>query len=96
MNAYLFNSKMRKEAAKWGNETFKRESKDLTTRIWYLWGLACFQVGLSARTVRRIVDVFPAVADKYEEYKTEQLADDFARFTLQHHGVDMPETEHKQ
>lgn len=46
--------------------------------------------------MRRIINELPKVTAAYAEYKTEKLGDDFARFTLQHKGVDVPETENKQ
>lgn len=53
------------------------------------------QVGLSPRTMRRVQDALPAVQDKYLEYRADQLADEWARLTLQDIGVDTPETTEK-
>lgn len=96
MKAYPLNARARKEIERQARESAMAESHDIATRSTYLVLLACMQVGLSARTMRRIIDALPAVTDAYAEYKTEKLGDDFARFTLQYKGVDVPETEHKQ
>ena len=41
-------------------------------------------------------DLLPAVADKYRDLKTDQLADEFFQLTLADRGVNLPETERKQ
>lgn len=96
MKAYPLNARARKEIERQAKEYANAERNDIATRSTYLVLLACMQAGLSARTMRRIINELPAVTAAYAEYKTEKLGDDFARFTLQHKGVDVPETENKQ
>ena len=54
--------------------------------------LACWQVGLAPRTMRRIKASIPAVTEKFAAYRTEQLADLWAKTLLDDAGVDVPET----
>ena len=53
------------------------------------------QVGLSDRTMRRIRDAIPMVTDRYADYKTDGLADAWAKMMLDRSGVDVPETKEK-
>ena len=70
-----------------------KERNDIATRATYLCLLACYQVGLSPRTLKRIQDAMTGpVADKYNEYRNDQLADTWAQVTLQNIGVDVAET----
>lgn len=96
MKAYTVNAKDRKRMQKIANDYANQRQNDIAKRSTYLVLLACMQAGLSAHTMRRIINELPAVTEAYAEYKTEKLGDDFARFTLQHKGVDLPETENKQ
>lgn len=54
--------------------------------------LFCWQVGLAPRTMRRIKASIPAVTEKFAAYRTEQLADLWAKTLLDDAGVDVPET----
>ena len=75
------------------NEAVMKERNDIATRAIYLCLLACYQVGLSPRTLKRIQDAMTGpVADKYNEYRNDQLADTWAQVTLQNIGVDVAET----
>ena len=75
------------------NEAVMKERNDIATRAIYLCLLACYQVGLSPRTLKRIQDAMTGpVADKYNEYRNDQLADLWAQVTLQNIGVDVAET----
>ena len=75
------------------NEAVMKERNDIATRAIYLCLLACYQVGLSPRTLKRIQDAMTGpVADKYNEYRIDQLADTWAQVTLQNIGVDVAET----
>lgn len=74
----------------------EKERNDIATRAMYLALIACQQVGLSARTLRRIRDAIPMVTDRYADYKTDGLADAWAKMMLDNAGVDVPETEEKQ
>ena len=65
-------------------------------RAQYQWGMAMYLAGLSPRTINRVIDLLPAVADKYRDLKPDQLADEFFRLTLADRGVNLPETERKQ
>lgn len=53
---------------------------------------ACWQTGLAPRTMRRIKASIPAVTEKFAAYRTEQLADLWAKTLLDDAGVDVPET----
>ena len=76
------------------NEAVMKERNDIATRAIYLCLLACYQVGLSPRTLKRIQNAMTGpVADKYNEYRNDQLADLWAQVTLQNIGVDVAETE---
>lgn len=75
------------------NEAVMKERNDIATRAIYMCLLACYQVGLSPRTLKRIQDAMTGpVADKYNEYRNDQLADTWAQVTLQNIGVDVAET----
>ncbi|MGN0984603.1 MAG: hypothetical protein ACI4OI_07145 [Gemmiger sp.] len=76
-------------------QEIEKERSDIATRAMYLALIACQQVGLSARTLRRIAKTLPLVTERYADYKTEGLADEWARMTLAHAGVDVPETGEK-
>ena len=77
-------------------EELDKERDDIATRAMYLALIACQQVGLSARTLRRIRDAIPMVTERYADYKTDGLADAWAKMMLDNAGVDVPETEEKQ
>lgn len=65
----------------------------IQSRAAYLCLLACYQVGLSPRTLKRIQDAMTGpVADKYNEYRNDQLADLWAQVTLQSIGIEEPQT----
>ena len=75
------------------NEAVMKERNDIATRAIYLCLLACYQVGLSPRTLKRIQDAMTGpVADKYNEYRNDQLADLWAQVTLQSIGIEVPKT----
>lgn len=75
------------------NEAVMKERNDIATRAIYLCLLACYQVGLSPRTLKRIQDAMTGpVADKYNEYRIDQLADLWAQVTLQSIGIEVPKT----
>ena len=74
-------------------EAVMKERNDIVTRATYLCLLACYQVGLSPRTLKRIQDAMTGpVADKYNEYRNDQLADLWAQVTLQSIGIEAPKT----
>ena len=72
-----------------------KERDDIATRAMYLALIACQQVGLSARTLRRIMNTIPMVTERYAEYRTDGLADEWAKMMLDRAGVDAPETKEK-
>lgn len=76
-------------------EEIDKERDDIATRAMYLTLIACQQVGLSARTLRRIRDAIPMVTERYADYKTDGLADAWAKMMLDKAGVEVPETEEK-
>ena len=84
-----------KEVRQMVAEELEKERDDIATRAMYLALIACQQVGLSARTLRRIRDVIPMVTDRYADYKTDGLADAWAKMMLDRSGVDVPETKEK-
>lgn len=47
---------------------------------------------LAPRTMRRIKASIPVVTEKFAAYRTEQLADLWAKTLLDDAGVDVPET----
>ena len=77
-------------------QEIEKERADIATRAMYLALIACQQVGLSARTLRRIQKLMTGcVAEKYQEYRNDQLADLWAQVTLQEIGVEVEETKEK-
>lgn len=76
-------------------EELDKERDDIATRAMYLTLIACQQVGLSARTLRRIRDAIHMVTERYADYKTDGLADAWAQMMLDKAGVEVPETEEK-
>ncbi len=90
----LYAEQKLKEVEKKAHELVDKERNDIGTRATYLCLLACYQAGLSPKTLVKIQNcMVNVVADKYEEYRTEQLADLWAQVTLQSIGVDVPKTE---
>ena len=77
-------------------EELDKERDDIATRAMYLALISCQQVGLSARTLRRIRDAIPMVTERYADYRTDGLADAWAQMMLDKAGVEVPETEEKQ
>lgn len=76
------------------HEAVMKERNDIATRATYLCLLACYQAGLSPRTLVRIQNYMTGpVADKYNEYRNDQLADLWAQVTLQGIGIDAKKTE---
>ena len=85
MRAHIpVNRKTRDELEAIGQRAVERERQDIATRCLYIVLLACWQVGLAPRTMRRIKASIPVV--------TEQLADLWAKTLLDDAGVDVPET----
>ena len=84
-----------KEVRQMVAEELDKERDDIATRAMYFALIACQQVGLSARTLRRIRDAIPMVTDRYADYKTDGLADAWAKMMLDRSGVDVPETKEK-
>ena len=76
-------------------QEIEKERADIATRAMYLALIACQQVGLSARTLRRIRDAIPMVTERYSDYKTDGLADAWAKMMLDRSGVDVPDTKEK-
>lgn len=87
---------MKKVVEEYANEIVEQRQKDIATRAQYQWGMAMYQVGLSARTINKVYAMLPVVTDKYRDLKTDQLADEFFQLTLADRGVNLPETERKQ
>lgn len=76
------------------HEAVMKERGDIATRATYLCLLACYQAGLSRRTLVKIKNYMTGpVADKYNKYRNDQLADLWAQVTLQGIGIDAPKTE---
>lgn len=76
------------------HEAVMKERSDIATRATYLCLLACYQAGLSRRTLVKIQNYMTGpVADKYNEYRNDQLADLWAQVTLQGIGIDAKKTE---
>lgn len=93
MRAHIpINAKTNKEIKALAYDAVMKERADIATRSLYLVLLAMYQVGLSPRTMKRVQDALPVVTKKYHEYRNAQLADEWARVTLQDVGVDVPET----
>ena len=79
-----------------GAKAVEKERYDIATRASYLCLLACYQAGLSPKTLRRIQKLMTGcVAEKYQEYRNDQLADLWAQVTLQEIGVEVEETKEK-
>lgn len=75
------------------HEAVMKERNDIATRATYLCLLACYQAGLSRRTLVKIQNYMAGpVADKYNEYRNDQLADLWAQVTLQSIGIEAPKT----
>ena len=84
-----------KEVCQMVAEELDKERDDIATMAMYLALIACQQVGLSARTLRRIMNTIPMVTERYAEYRTDGLADEWAKMMLDRAGVDAPETKEK-
>ena len=95
MNAHQ-RQQANKEIRQMVAEELEKERDDIATRAMYLALISCQQVGLSARTLRRIRDAIPMVTERYADYKTDGLADAWAQMMLDKAGMEVPETEEKQ
>ena len=78
MNAHQ-RQQVHKEIRQMVAEELNKERDDIATRAMYLALIACQQVGLSARTLRRIMNTIPMVTERYAEYRTDGLADEWAK-----------------
>ena len=76
-------------------QEIEKERADIATRAMYLALISCQQVGLSARTLRRIMNTIPMVTERYAEYRTDGLADEWAKMMLDRAGLDAPDTKEK-
>ena len=76
-------------------QEIEKERADIATRAMYLVLIACQQVGLSARTLLRIMNTIPMVTERYAEYRTDGLADEWAKMMLDKVGVEVPDTKEK-
>lgn len=94
MNAHQ-RQQAHKEIRSMVEQEIEKERADIATRAMYLALIACQQVGLIARTLRRIMNTIPMVTDRYADYKTDGLADAWAKMMLDRSGVDVPETKEK-
>ena len=94
MNAHQ-RQQAHKEVRQMVAEELEKERDDIATRAMYLALIACQQVGLSSRTLRRIMNTIPMVTERYAEYRTDGLADEWAKMMLDRAGVDAPETKEK-
>ena len=94
MNAHQ-RQQAHKEVRQMVAEELEKERDDIATRAMYLALIACQQVGLSTRTLRRIMNTIPMVTERYAEYRTDGLADIWAKMYLDGAGVDVPETKEK-
>ena len=84
-----------KEIRNMVSQEIEKERADIATRAMYLTLIACQQVGLSSRTLRRIMNTIPMVTERYAEYRTDGLADEWAKMMIDRAGVDAPETKEK-
>ena len=94
MNAHQ-RQQAHKEVRQMVAEELEKERDDIATRDMYLALIACQQVGLSARTLRRIMNTIPMVTERYAECRTDGLADEWAKMMLDRAGVDAPDTKEK-
>ena len=94
MNAHQ-RQQANKEIRNMVAQEIEKERSDIATRAMYLALISCQQVGLSSRTLRRIMNTIPMVTERYSEYRTDGLADAWAKMMLDRSGVDVPETKEK-
>ena len=93
MRAHIpVNRKTRDELEAIGQKAVEHERQDIATRCLYIVLLACWQSVLAPRSMRRSKGAIPAVTEKFAAYRTEQLADLWAKTLLDDAGVDVPET----
>lgn len=96
-------NEIQKAAKEMAEENFRRAGQqveqrmqDNAVRALYLVLLACRAIGLSTRTLRRIQEALPEVAERYRSARNDELADEWARLTLKNAGIDLPQTEEPQ
>ena len=94
MNAHQ-RQQAHKEVRQMVAEELEKERDDIATRAMYLALIACQQVGLSSRTLRRIMNTIPMATERYAEYRTDGLADEWAKMMLDRAGVDAPDIKEK-
>ena len=90
---FPINAKMRQELDKFAHNAVISERADIAQRAMYICLLAMDQAGLDHDTMCRVRDCVPVVTEKYAEYRNEQLADLWAKLTLDSMGVEVPGTE---
>ena len=77
-------------------EAADKQAEDIAARAGYIWCIAALNAGISPRTLNRINKMVPEVAEKYMEYRTDELADYVCYTKLNEAGVTsarMTETE---
>lgn len=93
MKAHIpFNAKQRQEIDRMARESARKEKDDISTRAQYQWGLAMLQAGLSPKTVQRVINLLPMVSERYAEFQTSQLGDEFMQAVLGDAGIEVPKT----
>ena len=71
MRAHIpVNRKTRDELEAIGQKAVEHERQDIATRCLYIVLLACWQIGLAPRTMRRIKGAIPVVTEKFAAYRT--------------------------
>ena len=86
------SGEQKRQLQKRADEIVMKERQDIALRAQYIWAMAMLQAGLSPRTVEKVRNYLPIVAEKYKDYQTAQLGDLFMQRTLESAGVKMPLT----
>lgn len=96
MKARVLTSKERQREAKIIETLYREKVEDACKRAQFVCFSCMLEIGLSPRTINRIIAMYPAMCDKYKEYKTEQIADFFFSNYLQKAGVNVEPVEKEE
>lgn len=96
MKARVLTSAERAREKKIIELAYREQVDDACKRAQYICFACMLEIGLSPRTVNRIIAMYPAMCDKYAEYKTEQIADYFFHDYLTKAGVNVEKVEEEQ
>ena len=93
MKANYATSAQRKRMVQVCKMQVEEQLDDAVKRAQYIWAMAMLKAGLSPKTVNKVKDLVPGIAERYADYRTDKIADFAFHSKLQEAGVDIDMTE---